>query len=202
MSNRRQLLTTRLPFLPQDADSIKVLPYVEQQFAPELLAWLWKKMQDEYIPSHIWRDGIPLTLNEFIRFFSPLEGRGLFLAFYCPADGSSFSLDHIIGLLWIDQISTHKAHAHFFFFRQWWGGWTTAAAKKGLDLIFHDPFNLQLLLCHINAKNQMGKGFWRRVGVTMLGEIPHYYQHGDQFHSALSGYIDKDTYYGNQHTRI
>lgn len=186
----------RIPFLPRDADYVKVFPYIEQRYAPTFLAALWEKLQCEHVPKTFWRTGEPLSLNEWIRFFSPSEGRGLFIAVHCPSDNEPFTPNDIIGLMWVDQVQSHKANAHFFFFRQWWGGWTTAAVAKGLDVIFHEPFNLKVILCYINMDNKLGIGFWKRIGVTVLGEIPHYYQHGEQYYSALAGYIDRDMYYG------
>jgi hypothetical protein len=56
--------------------------------------------------------------NDFIRFFTPGNGRVLFLPTYQP-EGVAFAWPNAMGLCWIDEITVgHKACGHFMFFRE------------------------------------------------------------------------------------
>ena len=182
------------PFWPGDENHITIVPYVEQHFAQETLALLWKRAGEQYIPSYVWSDGQPVSLNTFVRNYGPESGRTLFLAVHAPPDTehTAFQIDSVIGFMWVDNVQNHRADAHFFFYEDWRGEWTVASAKKMVSILFNEPFNLSLLICRTNSQNRLAVAFAKRCGATIIGEIPKYYKHGNNFYNATIGHIVKD----------
>lgn len=174
---------------PGEEQHIHLQAYVEAAFHPDTLDYLWRRLQENKLSRMIWADGKPLPRNDFIRFYTPENGRLLLLPTYQP-EGTQSSWQAIMGMIWFDEIYPgHKAFGHFMFFRDWWGGWPLAAIKKVLAFVFGPPLSLKMVVCQMNVDNRFGIALWDRLGIRTVGEIPDWYRHEDGFHSARFGVI-------------
>ena|SRR5438132_5227569 len=180
-----------------DSQQVRVVYFVEDQFPPQTLAYLWQRMLDDHQrhPNpHLFTTGKPPGLNQFIRGFSAQAQVILLLALAVP-ENTEPQLEHCIGFIWLDHVEVaHKADAHFTFFRDAWGGLPLAAVREGLRLVFAPPLDLQVIVCRMNAQNTLGVNFMKRLGVQMVGTIPGWYQDADGLHAAVMGYIEREAF--------
>src|SRR5688572_11316274 len=138
----------------------------------DVLPVLWNKLQADDPPPWLWGNYSPLTITEFILFFSD-PGRHLFL--WCTPEG-----DDIIGMIWIDEIAVgQRARAHFYFLRKYRGKRTSRIKEAGqqvLQILGEPPFNLQTLLLFTDSRAVHAKLVAERhFGATYFGDIPGYY---------------------------
>lgn len=172
------------------SDDIQVWLFTDDRWPPQTLVQLYAFMQADRVPSSFWRDGIPLSLNAFVRWLTE-PGRYVFLPVLC-SDAESTTLDQIIGMALVDEIELPKAAIHFWVRKKfWWRRRPLAAARKALALVFREMPGLQLLTCRMNSHNRLGVKFMKQVGVRIIGEIPNWYKHGDIYHPATFGYIPR-----------
>lgn len=175
---------------PGEEQHIQIHVYDEANFHPDALLYLWQRVEASHLTPLVWADGKPMPLNQFIRFYTPGNGRLLFLPTYQP-EGTEFSWQSVMGMIWVDEITVgHRAFGHYMFFPEWWGGWPQASIRKTLDThLFAPPLSLRLILCQGNATNTISLALWKRLGIRIIGEIPNWYKHGDEYHAATVGYI-------------
>lgn len=171
------------------SDDIRIWLF-DENWPPQTLVQLYIFMQTDRLPKIFWRDGIPLSLNAFIRWVTE-PGRYVLLPVLCP-DPESMTLEQVMGMCWIDEVESTKAVVHFWIRKKfWWKRRPLAAARKILSRIFSELPELQLLICRVNSDNRTGIKFMRQVGVRILGEIPNWFKHGDTYHSMTFGYIPR-----------
>lgn len=174
----------------QTSPAIRVCGFREQDWPQETLAVLWKHAVQEFPQSLMWRTGTPITLNEWIRWFSAPE-RIVLLPVEIAADRTP-TLDNILGIVWIDEIDYPRGTPHFWFRKQ--GAVCRkqiAAAVAVLDFAFAQ-LTFQLLWVHLNAQNTVAVKFAKHLGFQMLGDIPRWYTHGDVRYPASVGYLTAD----------
>lgn len=159
----------------------------EQDWPQETLAVLWNHAIQDQPQSLMWRTGTPVTLNEWIRWFSA-DHRLVVLPVEKPADGAP-TVQDILGIVWLDDIDHGCASGHFWFRKQ---GMMCRkplrAGLKALEFAF-TTLSFQVLWCKLNANNHVAVKFAQRLGFTMLGEIPLWYGHGDVRYPAAIGYL-------------
>lgn len=94
-----------------------------------------------------------------------------------------------IGVAWLNHHSGTKAFAHFLFLRKAWGEHTLKAGRVGLEYWFSfkvgDEPLFDVILGLIPSDNRRAIGFVRRLGFSVLGEIPKMFRFGD----TLSGTV-------------
>lgn len=176
---------------------IQVLQYVEHLWPQGTLAQLWTTIMADKLTPLLWGTGIPMSLNEFIRFFDPLAGRVLFIPLYVPS-GEEIKLEQMMGAMWATEYENHhKAWVHFLFFKKCWGDeCPLIAGRKGIEMIFSAPFNLQMLLYRVNDENQFAKGMVKKLNAVKIGVVPNFYKHGEACYGAEFGYILRDDFMG------
>ena len=170
---------------------IQVWLYTEDRWPPQTLVQLYQWMQEDHLPTIFWRNGIPHSLNLFIRWTTE-PGRLIFFPTYA-SDPTAITLDSIIGMCWFDEIEMPRAAVHFWIRKKyWWGRRGLLAAKKILPLIFAELPELQILTCRVNSDNRLALKFMKQVGVRVIGSIPNWYNHQGTLHGATFGYIPRE----------
>lgn len=174
-------------------DNIRVFTYspYDPRWPAQTLVQLYQWMQEDHVPSIFWRDGNPLTLNNFIRLATD-PGRVVVLPVLCPHLPEEMTLDDVIGMVWVDEIELPHAEVHFWVRKKhWWRHRPLRAARKVLEMLFAETPALQLLICRPNKSNAIGVKFMKQLGVHIVGELPRWYKHGETYHSALLGYVTR-----------
>ena len=184
-------------------DSIKVLQYVEGSWPQETLAHLWFEMMKEGTTELVWATGKRQSLNDFIRFFDPIMGRALFIVLYTPEEEET-NLSHIVGAMWLSEIEVGvKAWAHFVFLKRFWSkggvrGGAAFALRKGSEIAFSPPLDLQVVMGRINEANCFARELVKRIGMTELGCVPNFYRHGEQTYGVAFYFITREQFLREQ----
>lgn len=189
---------------PEVTKNIQVLLYREDSFPPGTLAYLWQKMEEENPTKFLFADGKRFTLNEFIRFFD--GEKLLFLPLLVP-EGEEPQLEHVVGIIWCDQIVRHRCHAHWVFWKRFWGkGRTVIACRLALSQLFALPLQppIEILLASAHSENTYAFSLWERMGVHISpDEIPDWFIHEDGTrHAARFGYFLKSDFLASEKMRL
>lgn len=198
---------------------IQVHLYDEKKFPPGTLIQLWSYLNEGTYPSWVaqseeyarlrrvhgrlvgksprwfWADGNALSVEEFVRYFGPESGRLVFLPFLVPAEGPT-TVEHVIGICWLDEITRHRSFAHFAFF--WWAygrNIPATACRKGLELAFTLLPNLQLVLGRVNVENRLALATWEKIGMKRLGSIPGWFRVDGISYAAEFGYLEREQFH-------
>ncbi len=80
-----------------------------------------------------------------------------------------------IGWAWLNGLSQRYAFAHFLFLRESWGKHTMDMGRALVRYWFAlgDPPLLDVLIGNIPSSNKSAIGFVKRLGWSVVGEIPH-----------------------------
>lgn len=149
-----------------------IVHYHSLQNKGDVLPALWDRLRADDPPPWLWGNYSPLTLTEFVLFFSD-PSRHLFL--WCTPDAND-----IIGMIWIDEIAIgQRARAHFYFLSHHRRKRTSRIKEAGqqvLQILGDAPFNLQTLLLFTDSRAVEAKHVaTRHFGATYFGDIPGYY---------------------------
>jgi len=138
----------------------------------------------------MWRTGVPVTLNEWIRWFSA-DHRLVILPVEIREDQVP-TVQDILGILWLDDIDNFCASAHFWFRKQ--GQMCRKPLRAGaraLDFVF-TSLSFQVLWCKLNAQNHVAVKLAKHIGFQIIGEIPLWYGHGETRYAATIGHLTAD----------
>lgn len=128
-----------------------------------------------------------MSLTEFVVYFS-MPGRHLFLAFFVPVPGP-IEIELCCGMLWLDEcVLGQHARAHLYFFREFQRRRDLKLSdicQEMIDRLADPPFSLKALYFFTDTRATMLMNFAKRLGVTYLATLPHYYPDA----SALVGYL-------------
>lgn len=158
--------------------------YLEHEWPPETLAFLWDCARKDHPQSLMWRAGTPDSLNGWIQWFSP---RIVIFPVEHLAD-SKPTVENILGMAWVDEIDHPRGVAHFWFRKQGFCRKLLFASAQALELGF-SKLQFQVLGCRPNAENKVSVKFARKLGFQMLGEIPLWHGHGETRYPASIGYL-------------
>ncbi len=179
--------------VPLDAHpEIQVWAYTNhvEQWPEQTMAQIYTFMRSDHLPPLFWRDGIPHSLNQFICWTS--DPTRIVLIVTCCEEITTLTLDHIMGLCWLDEIEGPHAAVHFWVRKKfWWGKRPHIAAQKVLQLVFQQMPWLYLLTCRVNSQNRLALKFMQQIGARIVGEIPDWYQHGETRYAATFGYLPR-----------
>lgn len=169
--------------------SLSIQPYIfrEQEWPQDTLTWLWTYAMQDRENSLLWREGTPLTLNQWIRWFTDPE-RLVILPVQMPSN-RGLTVHDVMGMAWVDEVDHARGTAHFWFRQQ--PGTCRPALRAGiaiLDLLF-DSLKFAVLICRLNPENKVAVKCAKYVGFQMIGDIPGWYTHGETRFPARIGYM-------------
>lgn len=138
----------------------------------DILPHLWQRLLADDPPPWFWGNIPPLSLTDFICYFSDLQ-RQLFLV--CTDDGQDF-----IGVAWLDEIILgQRARGHFYFFKKYRGKRSARIPRVLTELkaiVAAPPLSLQVLLLFTDSRAHDAHKAAMRLGAIYLpGVIPCYY---------------------------
>lgn len=117
---------------------------------------------------------------------SPIDSPETFLnAMKSPANVPVFFFvgTDPIGVAWLNGCNGSRAFAHFLFLRKAWGKHTLQAGKIGLEYWFSfkvgDESLFDVILGVIPSRNERAVGYVRRLGFSVLGNVPKMFRFDD-----------------------
>jgi RimJ/RimL family protein N-acetyltransferase len=155
--------------------------YLEQDFPPETMAWLWQQMYKDSLPEYVFDHGRMPTLQEFINAMN--HPTCAVCLPYVSEDGRFTSLEQIIGAFWFaGLIQGHKATLQ---------GWIREAYRgqpenvgtvhRILKQIFSQPFSLRTVFAISSVKNGRALRFLEKLHFAVIGMLPDWFRAGDEF---------------------
>lgn len=133
----------------------------------DALAGLWAKMMGQ-------------KLLGMVFALTPMDAPEKFIAYFKDAS-RQFHLvmvpEGCAAVGWLSSFGHNSAAANFCVFREFWGKSAQAIAKHSLDYWFSferdgEPL-LKVIFGQTPEHNKLATMFLRRVGMTVLGTIPH-----------------------------
>lgn len=98
-----------------------------------------------------------------------------------------------VGVAWLNNCNGGRAFAHFLFLKKAWGEIAGQAGKIGLDYWFSfkvgDEPLFDVILGLIPSDNKRAVRYARRLGFSVLGDVPKMFRFDDVPHSGTVVYL-------------
>lgn len=164
--------------MPQNLNRFVLVPYVkidgEWSISDIIMHKVWTNMVRDKTLRIVFRDGEADTIEGFTRIVQSTDN--LVSVIFNRDDATEPPTVDIVAIVWLNRFGPNYALTNHCFFREFWGD-TQEAATMALDFWFGMSDGVKpifdVLLGQTPADNRLGVSFAKRLGFTILGEIPH-----------------------------
>lgn len=164
--------------MPQSWNRFVLVPYVkldgEWSIGDLIMHEVWNKMRRDRTLRTVFRDGEADTLERFMRVAQAPDN--VVSVIFSREDATEPPTADIVAIVWLNRFGPNYALVNHCFFKEYWGE-TQEVANIVLEYWFamkHGGKTIfDTLVGQTPADNRLGIAFARRLGFTILGEIPH-----------------------------
>lgn len=154
--------------------NVAVVPYCEvdgiRTFKDSEIKGFYDRMVRDGVAPIVFHDGEVRSSDDFLKMVKGL-GVALYVVFYD---------DDPAGLIWLTHFEAKSCRVHFTSFSEIWDEDTVAIGKEAINQVLYmtttvggDDYVFDVLLGLIPSRNVRAIKWLKKVGLTIVGEIPN-----------------------------